>query len=201
MQTKTNPTKDRLIKAGAQAMLVKSYHAVGIQEILETTDVPKGSFYYYFKSKEEFAQAILEYQAEKTTDEIRHSLSSNLAPRRRLKEYFRAVRQEQLKNNYSHTCLLIKLAGELGNTVPAIRHTIKTQLDKRLHIIAESLAETENSADAARIAETIYMAWEGALIKANIDQTVHPLDTFLNHTFERLLPEKQTSGRHQEAPL
>ena len=55
---KTN-TKEKLIKTGAKMMLAKSYHAVGIQEILTEVNVPKGSFYYYFDSKEAFGIAII----------------------------------------------------------------------------------------------------------------------------------------------
>lgn len=207
MQTKTNPTKDRLIKAGAEAMLLKSYHAVGIQEILATTDVPKGSFYYYFKSKEEFAQAIIEYQAAKITADMEHRLSETLSPRRKLKEYFRMIRQDQVKTAYTYPCLLAKLAAELGDTIPTIRQTVKDHLNKRLEIIAECIieaerrGETEPALDPLRTAETIYMAWEGALIKSCIDQTASALDTFINHTIDKLLPERQTTARRQEAPL
>jgi len=41
-------------------MIQKGYTAVGLSELLATAGVPKGSFYHYFRSKEEFGQALLE---------------------------------------------------------------------------------------------------------------------------------------------
>jgi len=59
-----NTTKDNkrstIITAGADLMLRKGYHGTGIQEIVDGAGVPKGSFYNYFKSKEDFALAAME---------------------------------------------------------------------------------------------------------------------------------------------
>jgi hypothetical protein len=50
-----------LIETGAKAFMAKGYHAVGLKEILAYARVPKGSFYYYFRSKEDFCIAIIDH--------------------------------------------------------------------------------------------------------------------------------------------
>ena len=45
-------TKAALVDAGTQLMLEQGYHHTGIQDVLQAAGVPKGSFYYYFPSKE-----------------------------------------------------------------------------------------------------------------------------------------------------
>ena len=45
--------------AGLQLMLDQGYHQTGIQDVLQAAGVPKGSFYYYFPSKEAFGLEVI----------------------------------------------------------------------------------------------------------------------------------------------
>ena len=46
------------------------YHNVGINDILKACNIPKGSFYNFFESKEEFAEQVLEYFGEYNLEKI-----------------------------------------------------------------------------------------------------------------------------------
>jgi AcrR family transcriptional regulator len=49
-----NPsTREQLLQVGLLAFHQHGYTATGIQEILESAKIPKGSFYHHFGSKEE----------------------------------------------------------------------------------------------------------------------------------------------------
>lgn len=69
-------TRDKLIEAGLQLMLAKGYTNTGIQEIVNQAGVPKGSFYHYFDSKENFALAIIDSFDRNHLLKIRRHLSS-----------------------------------------------------------------------------------------------------------------------------
>ena len=56
-------TKELLLAKGAEILHRKGFHDSGIQEVLEATGVPKGSFYYYFKSKEDFGLQVIDIYA------------------------------------------------------------------------------------------------------------------------------------------
>ena len=56
-------TKQRIIKKGAELVYSNGFNNTGIQEVLHAADVPKGSFYFYFKSKEEFGLSLIDYFA------------------------------------------------------------------------------------------------------------------------------------------
>ena len=43
--------KDEIIFTAARLMHEKGYHNAGIKSILDELNIPKGSFYHYFKSK------------------------------------------------------------------------------------------------------------------------------------------------------
>jgi AcrR family transcriptional regulator len=53
-------TKDRILDAGAEIIHQKGYNHTGIQEILSAANVPKGSFYNYFRNKEDFGLQIID---------------------------------------------------------------------------------------------------------------------------------------------
>src|SRR5215813_10266860 len=52
-------TKAALVDAGTRLILEQGYHETGIQDVLQVAGVPKGSFYYYFPSKEAFALEVI----------------------------------------------------------------------------------------------------------------------------------------------
>ena len=57
-------TKKKIIEKGAEIIHLKGFYHTGIKEILDATGVPKGSFYNYFKSKEDFGLQVIDYYVE-----------------------------------------------------------------------------------------------------------------------------------------
>ena len=51
--------RDLILAKGAEVMTRRGYHGAGVQEIVQAAGVPKGSFYHYFSSKEDFAVQAL----------------------------------------------------------------------------------------------------------------------------------------------
>ncbi|MFZ1037037.1 MAG: TetR/AcrR family transcriptional regulator, partial [Smithella sp.] len=56
--------KQELIAVGAKLMHLKGYNDTGVQEILDKAGLPKGSFYNYFKNKEDFGLLVIDYYME-----------------------------------------------------------------------------------------------------------------------------------------
>jgi len=56
--------RDKLVAAGLELFHTKGYNACGVSDITDAAEVPKGSFYNHFKSKELLALAVLDlYQS------------------------------------------------------------------------------------------------------------------------------------------
>ncbi len=62
MNTMTNnvDVRQHIIDTAQKIMSCKGFSAVGLNEILRTAGVPKGSFYHYFESKESFGVVLLD---------------------------------------------------------------------------------------------------------------------------------------------
>src|SRR5246127_545553 len=85
----TKSTREHLIDVGVGLMHRNGYNATGLTDILKAADIPKGSFYHHFGSKEEFAAAALErYAAQKAEHSAAVLHNPTGGPLKRLKRYF-----------------------------------------------------------------------------------------------------------------
>ena len=64
-------TKQRILEAAEDIMLTKSFHSVGLAEILAAVKVPKGSFYHHFSSKEQFGVELISHYVQEHTARLR----------------------------------------------------------------------------------------------------------------------------------
>lgn len=54
------PTKEKIIASAIKKMLAQGFTATSVDEIIEAAKTTKGSFFHFFKSKEELAKAALD---------------------------------------------------------------------------------------------------------------------------------------------
>src|SRR5438105_2709902 len=77
-----------LLEVGMDMMFEKGYTNTGIQEILSALRVPKGSFYHYFDSKENFAVEIIRHFDQSYSDNLVRILRNpKETPVQRLRTY------------------------------------------------------------------------------------------------------------------
>src|ERR1700758_3505611 len=116
--TATAPTtKERILDAAEEIMLQKSFHSVGLNEILSAVKVPKGSFYHYFQSKEQFGVELLKhYVADASAYKRKALLTSELSenPLERLIAFFDLCIAKLMENGCQCSCLVAKLATEVA---------------------------------------------------------------------------------------
>ena len=74
---KGEESRQRLIECAAELFWKNGYSATGISEILKQTGLPKGSFYFYFKSKDDLATAVTEYYQKILLEQFRSSSQRN----------------------------------------------------------------------------------------------------------------------------
>src|SRR5689334_17060156 len=101
---RTSDARERLIEAATRRVWLESYGAVSVDDICDESGVKKGSFYHFFKSKDELIVAALDarWQARKIAfDAI---FSPTVAPLERLRAYFRDTveRQAELRRESGH---------------------------------------------------------------------------------------------------
>lgn len=193
-EPQTGSIRERLLEVGAQAISDLSFNRCGLAEILGRAGVPKGSFYHYFASKEEFGVALIEREAAEHLECLRPLVEDRArSPRERLRAVFESGRDACIRNGPARRCLIPKLALETGQLSEPVHQAVKHAYDQwcagLAAIIREGQARGEIPAghDADRLAGLLVMSWEGATIRMQIDRSLQPVDDFLTHVFDALL--------------
>ena len=115
-------THNNLLQAGLQMIHAEGYSASGIQGIVERADVPKGSFYTYFASKEAFGTEVINLYSERSQVKLRDFLCNReTAPLARLEAYFDDRIAAFRSFNYTRGCLLGNFSAEAADHSTTIR--------------------------------------------------------------------------------
>ncbi len=186
--------RDLILAKGAQVMTRRGYHGTGVQEIVQAAGIPKGSFYHYFASKEDFALQALEHLYGPRLVRYAEALGNPaLSPRERIVGYYRELmvhfaRQEKPE----YHCFIGSLSFEMAELCQPIGTQVESILQRSVEILAQCLTaareagELPAETDCAALAEFIGNAWEGALMRMKVGASAAPLKVFL-HQLERLL--------------
>jgi TetR/AcrR family transcriptional repressor of nem operon len=175
-------TRDRLIAISIEAMSIKGFNNTGIAEILAVAKVPKGSFYHYFKSKDELGLAIIEHYGQ----QLRAGLSDHLANTKgsaleRLQSYFETILAYFEGKVGSCNCLLGNLGQELSMQNPVMRDAIFVHYRALENVIADCLRQAKAEGELAShqdeqlLAKMFFANWEGCLVRARLEQSEQPL--------------------------
>ncbi|MCB9849209.1 MAG: TetR family transcriptional regulator C-terminal domain-containing protein [Phycisphaerales bacterium] len=193
MTSTTANTKDRIIDAGSAAIAAKSFNGCGLKEILDTAGVPKGSFYHYFKCKEDLGVAVIEESAAAHSEFIRELLSNRqLSPLKRVQHMFSAMRDHYIESGPLRECVIAKLALEVAQLSEPMRLAIKFAYTNWSAQIARALTEAKaageisESQDPQELADFLVNAWEGCTLRMQIDQNTVALDQFMERITKTL---------------
>ena len=118
-------TREHLLDVGIGLMHRNGYNATGLSDILKAADVPKGSFYHHFSSKEDFAAAAL---ARYVAHEGEHAASvlndSRTPPLKRLKRYFTDLTKTYGQAGEIPGCMMGRFSLEMAVESPQLRKLI-----------------------------------------------------------------------------
>jgi TetR/AcrR family transcriptional repressor of nem operon len=187
-------TRERILEAGAEAIAQKSFASCGLAEILRAAGVPKGSFYHYFKSKEDFGVALIERAIQEYLEELRPIVGDRKrSPIHRLRAVFELSRDECLAKGPERQCLIPKLALEVSQLSEPVQAAVRSAYEQWSAILAQivreaqAAGEIDRSQDPTRLANLLVMLWEGATIRMQIDRSPQPVEDFLSFVFGSLL--------------
>ncbi|MEM8831623.1 MAG: TetR family transcriptional regulator C-terminal domain-containing protein [Cyanobacteria bacterium P01_G01_bin.19] len=193
--------RDELIEVGKKIIARQGFKAASLNDILTAAGIPKGSFYYYFASKEDFGLAIVDDFAREYRDRFDNILGdSQHSPLTRLRNYFESKIADIAERGFTDGCLIGNLAQELSAQNELFRDRLSKVFAEWEHyfqqclLAASAAGEISASGDRhADLAKFILSGWEGAILQAKVTKSVLPMQTFVNILFDRILI-KSASG-------
>ena len=187
-------TKNRIIQKGAELVYIKGFNNTGIQEVLQAAEVPKGSFYFYFKNKEEFGLTLIDHFSSFILNiEQKQMRSGAPDPVEGLKNFFNMYISLMKKQNFTCGCPIGNIAQEMSDLSDPFRNRIADFFDQAKSIIQACIMEAQKTGrvgpdtDPAELSDFIFNSWEGALIDMKVTKSSRPLDVFMNTVFGVLL--------------
>lgn len=177
--------KDYLLDAGLKVMATRGYNGTSIQDIVNAADLPKGSFYTYFKSKEDFAISALEKVTEERMEMNRNLLNDRrISPKERITRFF-TENIGGCEENMNGGCFIGNMCQEMSESSEAIRLKVRQLLRNNTQLIEDVLEEArlngglKSALPSAVLAEFLFNAWEGTVMRMKAAKCREPLNAFL----------------------
>jgi len=188
MKTTKDDKRTAILTSGAEAMLHKGYHGTGVQEIVDGAGVPKGSFYHYFNSKEDFALAAMEHMSCDGITTFEAALEDDgRSPRQRIMvAYGNAVAAIEAARDYAKGCFVGNMCQELADTHAAVAEKAEYLFRRYTAPLArcirrgQAAGEINTDADPDKLSEAIFNSWEGAVLRMKSSRNSQPLNAFLD---------------------
>lgn len=178
-------TKAELIRSGLAHLTENGFVASGIDKILKDVGVPKGSFYFYFASKEAFGHAVLDNYAQYFENKLHTWLhDQNICPLQRLQNFVNDAEEGMRKHAFKRGCLVGNLGQEVDAIPASFRAKLLTVFEQWQLAVGQCLREAQHqgklsqSADCDDLAEVFWTGWEGAVSRARLEQSEGPLQKY-----------------------
>ena len=187
-------TKEQIIEIGAEIIHQKGYNHTGIQEILNAANVPKGSFYNYFRSKEDFGLQVIDYFTAYYNQMALETLANtSIAPLERINRFLAEFINYFKAQGCTGGCPIGNLAQEMGDLSLKFSQKLKASIDLMVDAYAGVLAEAQKAGDISEnldVKEAAYFivaGWHGAIIQMKLTKNLAPLETHRKFLFNHIL--------------
>jgi TetR/AcrR family transcriptional repressor of nem operon len=174
--------RDTLMRAAGKLFQDVGYVKASIYRIASAVNAPKGTFYNYFRSKEDLASRLVDLQFEV----LHESLSrTGRSASHQLKEHCSFLALEPPAVEVAPLQLLATLAAEATAIPVAVTQRIASGTDIWITHVSDviSLAQTEGGTSTAqdpqKLASLLVTCWYGAIVRRKSDPSVKLLDDFL----------------------
>jgi TetR/AcrR family transcriptional repressor of nem operon len=188
-RAKNEASHQNLLEAGLRGFLQQGFHGTGLKEILEEVQVPKGSFYAYFASKEDFAVAVIRHYSACFGRKMDESVRNQSSPKLALISFLQQLGREFEANGFRGGCLLANLAGEMEDSEICRRALREGFADWEGRIEAlihrgQEAGEFRRDLLPSHMAALLVDAWEGAVLRMKVTGSQEPLRRCISHTLE-----------------
>jgi TetR/AcrR family transcriptional repressor of nem operon len=174
-------------------LTAKGFSSAGIEEILRDANVPKGSFYHFFASKEAFGMELIDQYAAYFARKLDRFLTNeNRSPLERLHDFVADAEAGMRRYDFKRGCLVGNLGQEMGVLPEGYRARLRQVFadwearTTRCLRQAQAAREISSEIDCENVAAFFWIGWEGAVLRAKLDGGPAALRTFANGFFAAL---------------
>jgi len=191
---KKTEVRTELLQTGFRLFGENGFNGTGIKEIVDEAGIPKGSFYNYFKSKEDFTVEIIQFYSENLSilwDDFLKSGPKD--PLGALRYSFEMIISHQEQSEVRTGCLIGNLAAEISESSDLCRQKMhhattvwKDRVSKQINQ-GQTMGTIRCDISADALTEFIWNSWEGALLNMKIVNSTAPVKDCISLLFDFFL--------------
>lgn len=182
-----------ILDIGYEVLRKNGYHNIGVNHILKAAGIPKGSFYNFFESKEDFAIQVMERYGKNNTRWMQGFFKeSQLSPLESLKSFYKFMIDVNEDDGYLSGCIINNMSIEVGRINDVMASHANTQFLGWLTILADVIAkgqkakEITNKFNALEIAEYLHAGFYGTFSRMKVTRNRGYMDVWYKMSFEFL---------------
>ncbi|MFE1464364.1 MULTISPECIES: TetR/AcrR family transcriptional regulator [Streptomyces] len=174
---RTSDARNKILTAARSLLERRGYSALGVAEICKTAEVPKGSFYYFFESKEALALTVIDEQWAAEKRDWEGVLGGDAEPLERLRLLFEATENRQRNGQEScgvvSGCMFGNLTLEMSNQTDAVRERLQQIFEAQVDMVEATIVEAKERGEIAvaeprEAARSVVAQLEGQVLFAKL---------------------------------
>jgi TetR/AcrR family transcriptional repressor of nem operon len=188
--------RDAIVAAGLKVMFRSGFIGASVRDIVAEAGVPQGSFTNHFRSKEGFAEAVLNHYFAYVQGLVRAALEDfSLTPRQRLRRYLDIITSKLAADEFTRGCLIGDLSLEASGQSEPLRTRLAAIYEEWRVPFAACIAEAQASGEVATsfdptdLAEFLLASWQGAMLRMKVERGPAPLERFKAIVFDTVFKE------------
>jgi AcrR family transcriptional regulator len=189
--SKGEKTRNSIIVKAAPIFNVKGISGTSIEEILHAAKVTRGCLYSHFETKDELANACVDYMLRLMSDNRDQVLSKFQTAKSKI---FALMEQGKnpLQSLFDGGCPVVNLAAEADDTLPVINKKIRKYLDQHIDLLTGLLEQGIRDGEFSEelipeeYAMMMFDALSGANLISRVKNSVKPMQSVIQG-FKRLL--------------
>lgn len=181
MTRQTKDTRERILLAAIELFYSRGYEATGMAEILKKARANSGSFYFFFKSKEDLLHAVLNWYLENLEPMLIAPLyEQSENPIERVFLLLDGYRQKILMTNFDFSCPIGRLALEIDPAKREVHRKIAANFAGWTAAVQKCLEDAGNRlpSDINRhdLAQMVLTVMEGGVMQSRAHHDIRPFD-------------------------
>lgn len=188
--------REDILNAGLKVMLQTGYEGASVRDICAAAGAPHGSFTNHFRSKEAFAEEVLNRYFAHTKTLVNQALDDGaMSPRQRLMRYLDIISGVLADEQWNRGCLIGDFSLETVSQSELLRERLEAIFQEWRGPFASCIAqaqeagEIDSTFDPVDLAEFLLASWEGAILRMKVERGPAALDRFRNIVFQTIFRE------------
>jgi TetR/AcrR family transcriptional repressor of nem operon len=199
MPAKRTSSRERIVEAAVWLFYGNGYNATGVAEILKKAKVNSGSFYFFFKSKEELLLAVLDWYLENLEPILIWPVyEATSDPIERVFVLLDGYRQKILMTEFDFTCPIGRLALEIDPARTQVHAKIAANFRGWTEAVKRCLEDAgvrlPQGTDTEALAKFVLTVMEGGVMQSRSHKSIAPFDASVEQLRQYFRYLEQSTG-------